>query len=199
MVIMHRHLVHVNSRIRKLMSTSSASFSPFLALLTVQVVVSVWLLSSGAIGGPLFSLLGVNLMPPKTPSDPVPSYEGVYAIKGANLIPPQMDVELNPSLIGVLSLIFSILLIFSVLHIGYDLEQKKVHLDETCLIGAVCGLLLGIISLVLPTVLLLLKLGSAGLLVIAPVVVTGSFAGILFGLILASLGALTKRYVLSKG
>jgi hypothetical protein len=199
MVIMHRHLVRVNARIRKLMSVTSASFSPFLALLTVQVVVSVWLLSSGAIGGPLFSLLGVNLMPPKTPSDPVPSYEGVYAITGANLIPPQIDIEFNPSLLGVLSLLFSILLIFSILHIGYDLEAKKVHLDETCLIGAVCGLLLGLASLVLPFVLVLLKLGSAGLLLIAPIAVAGSFAGILFGLVIASMGALTKKYVFSDG
>jgi hypothetical protein len=178
---MHR-LMHVNHKIKRLLSHSSESFLPFLTLMALQTVLSVWSLF-------IFSS--------STEASLLASVTSSHFPAGVAIPVPTTDSTVLP-FIGLFSMAFGILLWLALIHIGYDLEKQKVHLDETSLIGAACGMVLGAVSLVIPTAIIIQKMGSSGILLIAPMAFIGIFGAIVFGLVLVGLGALVKRYVLTE-
>jgi hypothetical protein len=175
-----QRLFHLNDKILRLLQTTSASFIPFLALLTLQLVFSV------------LSLL-----------DGIRTGNGEETITSANipaavvLMPLQGLGSSMPPVIGALSLALGVSLWVSLLHIGYDLEKKRIRLDETCLIGGICGLLLGAVSVVIPVALLVKDAAADSMLLIAPLILGGLFGGVLFGLTMVGLGALVHKYALN--
>jgi hypothetical protein len=175
------NLPHMKGKVKKVLKTTSHSFSLFLALLTLQMVLSVWLVAGGASPE---AAPGKVFTSSHFPQMPRPIFSS-------------MDRASVLSLLGIATLAYGMFLWLSLMHIGYDLESKDVPPDETLLIGAVCGFTLGAVSFIVPAAALIGRSGPAGVVLLAPLALVALFFGILFGITLVALGAMVKKYVLS--